>query len=164
MPHRSFFPLRACDGAVVVDTLVRCADVLSDRPAGSGPTSIISDSRLHNINTAPYGLLWVALHRNLTSEAFHPVRGLASAAPHHARALAAFVEDIFARSDGGAAMVPIRDCLHTVRFALNMATCFGNGVDGELVDAMHASQQEFLRILPSLRVFSTFQKVARLLY
>nr|AAG13561.1 putative P450 hydroxylase [Oryza sativa Japonica Group] len=83
------------DGAVAVDALVRRADAFSDRPAGGGATSIVSGGRAHNINTVPHGPLWVALRRNLTSEAFHP---------------------------------------------------------------------EFLRFLPRARVFSTFQKAARLVY
>nr|AAK84448.1 putative cytochrome P450 [Oryza sativa Japonica Group] len=93
------------DGAVAVDALVRRADAFSDRPAGGGATSIVSGGRAHNINTVPHGPLWVALRRNLTSEAFHP-----------------------------------------------------------LVGAMRAAQQEFLRFLPRARVFSTFQKAARLVY
>uniref|UniRef100_A0A0E0M9L9 Cytochrome P450 n=1 Tax=Oryza punctata TaxID=4537 RepID=A0A0E0M9L9_ORYPU len=60
--------------------------------------------------------------------------------------------------------VPVRDCLYAALFALNVATCFGDGVDGELVDAMRAAQQEFLRFLPLARVFSTFQNAARLVY
>ncbi|OEL34644.1 Cytochrome P450 89A9 [Dichanthelium oligosanthes] len=151
------------DSAVAVDALVRHADAFSDRPAGGGATTIISNGRLQIITTVPYGPHWVALRRNLTSEAFHPVRGLARAAPHRARALAALVADIAARSGGGGA-VPVRECLYAALFALNAATCFGDGVDGERVEAMRAAQQEFLRILPSFRVFATFQKVARLLY
>uniref|UniRef100_A0A0D9XLF9 Cytochrome P450 n=1 Tax=Leersia perrieri TaxID=77586 RepID=A0A0D9XLF9_9ORYZ len=72
------------DGAVAVDALVRRAAAFSDRPAGGGATSIISGGRLHNINTVPYGPLWSALSRNLTSESFHPARGLAVASPRHA--------------------------------------------------------------------------------
>ncbi|CAN6359740.1 unnamed protein product [Urochloa humidicola] len=150
------------DNAVAVDALVRRADAFSDRPAGGGATTIISNGRLQIITTAPYGPHWVALRRNLTSEAFHPVRGLPRAAPHRARALAALVADVAARGAGGA--VPVRECLYAALFALNAATCFGDGVDGECVEAMRAAQQEFLRILPSFRVFSTFQKVAKLLY
>jgi hypothetical protein len=148
------------DGAVAVDALVRRADAFSDRPAGAGATTIISRGRIHIITTVPYGPHWVALRRNLSSEAFHPVRGLARAEPHRERALAALVADVAARSaaaDGGVA--PVRECLYTALFALNVATCFGDGVDGELVEAMRASQQEFLRILPSFRVFATFKKV-----
>uniref|UniRef100_A0A0E0EZU4 Cytochrome P450 n=1 Tax=Oryza meridionalis TaxID=40149 RepID=A0A0E0EZU4_9ORYZ len=161
------------DGAVAVDALVRRADAFSDRPAGGGATSIVSGGRAHNINTVPHGPLWVALRRNLTSEAFHPMRGLARAAPHRARALSALVKDVSAaasaaRSGGGGAgvvvPVPVRDCLYAAVFALNVATCFGDGVDGELVGAMRAAQQEFLRFLPRARVFSTFQKAARLVY
>jgi hypothetical protein len=146
------------DSAVAVDALVRRADAFSDRPAGGGATTIISNGRLQIITTVPYGPHWVALRRNLTSEAFHPVRGLARAAPHRARALAVLVDDIATRSAGGGG-VPVRECLYAALFALNAATCFGNGVDGELVEAMRAAQQEFLRILPSFRVFATFQKV-----
>lgn len=57
-------------------------------------------------------------------------------------------------------VVPVHDCLYAALFALNVATCFGDGVDGELVGAMRAAQQEFLRFLPRARVFSTFQKAA----
>ncbi|KAF2914364.1 hypothetical protein DAI22_10g156300 [Oryza sativa Japonica Group] len=137
------------DGAVAVDALVRRADAFSDRPAGGGATSIVSGGRAHNINTVPHGPLWVALRRNLTSEAFHPD-----------------VSASAARSAGGGAgvVVPVRDCLYAALFALNVATCFGDGVDGELVGAMRAAQQEFLRFLPRARVFSTFQKAARLVY
>ena len=149
------------DSAVAVDALVRRADAFSDRPAGGGATTIISNGRLQIITTVPYGPHWVALRRNLSSEAFHPVRGLARAAPHRARALAALVDDIAARSAGGGGAVPVRECLYAALFALNAATCFGDGVDGELVEAMRAAQQEFLRILPSFRVFATFQKVRR---
>ncbi|XP_039803639.1 cytochrome P450 89A9-like [Panicum virgatum] len=152
------------DSAVAVDALVRRADAFSDRPAGGGATTIISNGRLQIITTVPYGPHWVALRRNLSSEAFHPVRGLARAAPHRARALAALVDDIAARSADGGGAVPVRECLYAALFALNAATCFGDGVDGELVEAMRAAQQEFLRILPSFRVFATFRKVARLLY
>ncbi|TKW26752.1 hypothetical protein SEVIR_3G211100v4 [Setaria viridis] len=152
------------DSAVAVDALVRRADAFSDRPAGGGATTIISNGRLQIITTVPYGPHWVALRRNLTSEAFHPVRGLARAAPHRARALAALVAGIAARSAGGGGAVPVRECLYAALFALNAATCFGDGVDGALVEAMRAAQQEFLRILPSFRVFATFEKVARLLY
>ncbi|RLN27750.1 hypothetical protein C2845_PM05G34580 [Panicum miliaceum] len=158
------------DSAATVDALVRRADAFSDRPAGGGATTIISSGRLQIITTVPYGPHWVALRRNLSSEAFHPVRGLARAAPHRARALAALVDDIAARSagggggGGGGGAVPVRECLYAALFGLNAATCFGDGVDGELVEAMRAAQQEFLRILPSFRVFATFQKVARLLY
>lgn len=73
------------DGAVAVDALVRRADAFSDRPAGTGATAIISGGRLHIITTVPYGPHWVALRRNLSSEAFHPVRGLARAEPHRER-------------------------------------------------------------------------------
>ncbi|CAL5095439.1 unnamed protein product [Urochloa decumbens] len=150
------------DSAVAVDALVRRADAFSDRPAGGGATTIISNGRLQIITTVPYGPHWVALRRNLSSEAFHPVRGLARAAPHRARALSALAADLAARS---ASAVPVRECLYTALFTLNAATCFGDGVvDGERVEAMRAAQQEFLRILPSFRVFSTFQKVAKLLY
>ncbi|CAL4901277.1 unnamed protein product [Urochloa decumbens] len=158
------------DSAVAVDALVRRADAFSDRPAGGGATTIISNGRLQIITTVPYGPHWVALRRNLSSEAFHPVRGLARAAPHRARALAALVADIAARSastsaGGGGGAVPVRECLYAALFALNAATCFSDGVvDGERVEAMRAAQQEFLRILPSFRVFATFQKVAKLLY
>ncbi|TVU19835.1 hypothetical protein EJB05_36010, partial [Eragrostis curvula] len=154
------------DRAVTVDALVRRADVFSDRPLGGGATTIISDGRLQIITTVPYGPHWVALRRNLTSEAFHPVRGLARAVPHRARAVSALVADIAARSadGGGGGVVPVRECLYAALFALNVATCFGDGVDGEQVEAMRVAQREFLRILPSFRVFSTFQKVARLLY
>ena len=149
------------DSAVAVDALVRRADAFSDRPAGGGATTIISNGRLQIITTVPYGPHWVALRRNLSSEAFHPVRGLARAAPHRARALAALVDAIAARSaGGGAATVPVRECLYAALFALNAATCFGDGVDGELVEAMRAAQQEFLRILPSFRVFATFRNVS----
>ncbi|KAJ1265432.1 hypothetical protein BS78_08G076100 [Paspalum vaginatum] len=150
------------DGAVAVDALVRRADAFSDRPAGAGATTIISGGRLHIITTVPYGPHWVALRRNLSSEAFHPVRGLARAEPHRARALAALVADLSARSAAGG--VPVRECLYAALFSLNVATCFGDGVDGEVVEDMRAAQQEFLRILPSFRVFATFKKVARLVY
>jgi cytochrome P450 family 89 subfamily A len=150
------------DSAAAVDALVRRADAFSDRPAGGGATTIISNGRLQIITTVPYGPHWVALRRNLSSEAFHPVRGLARAAPHRARALAALVDDIAARSaGGGGGAVPVRECLYAALFALNAATCFGDGVDFELVEAMRAAQQEFLRILPSFRVFATFRKVSR---
>ncbi|TVU24842.1 hypothetical protein EJB05_27302, partial [Eragrostis curvula] len=152
------------DRAVTVDALVRRAGVFSDRPAGGGATTIISDGRLQIITTVPYGPHWVALRRNLTSEAFHPVRGLARAAPHRARAVSALVADVAARSSSGDGVVPVRECLYAALFALNVATCFGDGVDGEQVEAMRVAQREFLRILPSFHVFSTFQKVARLLY
>ncbi|PUZ65539.1 hypothetical protein GQ55_3G231600 [Panicum hallii var. hallii] len=153
------------DSAAAVDALVRRADAFSDRPAGGGATTIISNGRLQIITTVPYGPHWVALRRNLSSDAFHPVRGLARAAPHRVRALAALVDDIAARSAGGGGVaVPVRECLYAALFALNAATCFGDGVDYELVEAMRAAQQEFLRILPSFRVFATFRKVARLLY
>ncbi|KAF8703755.1 hypothetical protein HU200_031845 [Digitaria exilis] len=148
------------DSAVAVDALVRRADDFSDRPPGGGATAIISDCRLQIITTVPYGPHWVALRRNLSSEAFHPVRGLARAAPHRARALAGLVDDIATRS----AAVPVRECLYAALFALNAATCFGDGVDGERVEAMRAAQQEFFRLLPSFSVFATFRKVARLLY
>ncbi|WVZ90290.1 hypothetical protein U9M48_036600 [Paspalum notatum var. saurae] len=151
------------EGAVAVDALVRRADAFSDRPAGAGATTIISGGRLHIITTVPYGPHWVALRRNLSSEAFHPVRGLARAEPHRARALAALVADVSARS-AAAGAVPVRECLYAALFSLNVATCFGDGVDGEVVQDMRAAQQEFLRILPSFRVFATFNKVARLVY
>ncbi|XP_040384331.1 cytochrome P450 89A2-like [Oryza brachyantha] len=151
------------DGAVAVDSLVRRADVFSTRPAGSAPTSTISGGRVHNINTVPYGPLWVALRRNLSSEAFHPVRGLAGAAPHRARALASLVVDVAARSGAGG-VVPVRDCLSAALFSLNVATCFGDGVDGDLVETMRVVQHEFLSFLSKARVFGTFQKVARLVY
>ncbi|CAN6350695.1 unnamed protein product [Urochloa humidicola] len=152
------------DSAAAVDALVRRADAFSDRPAGGGATTIVSSGQLKIITTVPYGPHWVALRRNLSSEAFHPVRGLARAAPRRARALAALVADIAARSASAGSAVPARECLYAALFALNAATCFGDGVDGERVEAMRAAQQEFLRILPSFRVFATFQKVARLLY
>ncbi|RLN00898.1 hypothetical protein C2845_PM06G18600 [Panicum miliaceum] len=154
------------DSAAAVDALVRRADAFSDRPAGGGATTIISNGRLQITTTVPYGPHWVRLRRNLSSEAFHPVRGLARAAPHRARALAALVDDIAACSagGGGGGAVPVRECLYAALFALNAATCFGDGVDGELVEAMRAAQQDFLRILPSFGVFATFRKVARLLY
>ncbi|KAL6610375.1 hypothetical protein ACP70R_040344 [Stipagrostis hirtigluma subsp. patula] len=155
------------DGAVAVDALVHRADAFSDRPAGGGATTIISDGRFQIITTVPYGPHWVALRRNLSSEAFHPVRGLARAAPHRARALAALVADITERSSAaasGGGVVPVRECLYAALFGLNVATCFGDGVDAERVEAMRAAQQAFLGILPSFRVFSTFQKVARLVY
>nr|CAB3461190.1 unnamed protein product [Digitaria exilis] len=149
------------DSAVAVDALVRRADDFSDRPPGGGATAIISNGKLQIITTVPYGPHWVALRRNLSSEAFHPVRGLARAAPHRARALAGLVDDIATRS----AAVPVRECLYAALFALNAATCFGDGVvDGERVEAMRAAQQEFFRLLPSFSVFATFRKVARLLY
>ncbi|KAB8113288.1 hypothetical protein EE612_052247 [Oryza sativa] len=80
--------------------------------------------------------------------------------------IAADVSASAARSAGGGAgvVVPVHDCLYAALFALNVATCFGDGVDGELVGAMRAAQQEFLRFLPRARVFSTFQKAARLVY
>ncbi|GJN21339.1 hypothetical protein PR202_gb08807 [Eleusine coracana subsp. coracana] len=154
------------DGAVAVDSLVRRADVFSDRPAG-GPSTILSDGRHPNITSVPYGPRWVALRRNITSEAFHPVRGLARAAPQRARGAAALVADIASSSSGnnGDGVVPVRDCLYKAVFALNVATCFGDGaVDAGHVDAMRLAQQEFLGMVPGFRVFATFKKVARLLY
>ncbi|GJN14706.1 hypothetical protein PR202_gb01561 [Eleusine coracana subsp. coracana] len=153
------------DGAVTVDALVRRADAFSDRPAGGGATTIISGGRLQIITTVPHGPHWVALRRNLTSEAFHPVRGLARATPHRERALAGLVADVASRSCSGDGVVPVRDCLYAALFKLNVATCFGDGVvDCEQVEAMRVAQREFLHILPTFRVFATFQKVAKLLY
>ncbi|KAK3138479.1 hypothetical protein QOZ80_5AG0369460 [Eleusine coracana subsp. coracana] len=116
------------DGAVTVDALVRRADAFSDRPAGGGATTIISGGRLQIITTVPHGPHWVALRRNLTSEAFHPVRGLARAAPHRERALTGLVADVASRSCSGDGVVPVRDCLYAALFKLNVATCFGDGV------------------------------------
>lgn len=39
-------------------------------------------------------------------------------------------------------------CLYAALFALNLATWFGDGVDGELVGAMRAVQQEFPPLPP----------------
>lgn len=152
------------DGAVAVDALVHHADAFSDRPAGSVATAIISDGRMHVINSVPHGPHWSALRRNLNSEVLHPVRGLARAAPHRRRAFAALVADIAARSESGGTVVPVRDCLYPALFALNVTMCFGDGVDDEQVNAMRTLQREFIPSFPGLSVFATFQKVAKLVY
>ncbi|TVU29691.1 hypothetical protein EJB05_21269, partial [Eragrostis curvula] len=159
------------DGAAAVDALVRRADAFSD--SAGGPSTTISGGRFPNITSLPYGPRWVALRRNLASEAFHPVRGLARAAPQRTRVAAALVDDIAARSSGDAGssgvVVPVRECLYAALFALNVATCFGDGVaSGEQVEVMRVAQQAFLNMVPSFRIMPCVRavvcQVARLLY
>ncbi|GJN04627.1 hypothetical protein PR202_ga22191 [Eleusine coracana subsp. coracana] len=151
------------DNAVAADALLRHADDFCDRPAGMGGTSVVSGGRLHTITTQPYGPAWVALRRNLSSEAFHPVRGLERAAAHRQRALAKLVGDIAATAGG---VVHVQPCLYSALLSLNMATCFGDdvGVESDKMEDIREALEEFRRSLNGYHVFTTFQKLAKLVY
>nr|CAB3482114.1 unnamed protein product [Digitaria exilis] len=143
------------------------AGAFSDRPPSVVPSAVLSRRRHYNINSAPYGPLWRAMRRNLTSELFHPSR-LRLYAPARHRALGDLVADLdrqrSASSAAGGGVVPAAESLRAAMFGLMSTMCFGGGVDSELVKAMADAQDDLVQCFLGLRVFATLPAITGLIF
>ncbi|TVU02430.1 hypothetical protein EJB05_52072, partial [Eragrostis curvula] len=88
------------DRAAAHRLLVRggAGGAFSNRPPSIVPSAVLSRQRHYNVNSAPYGLLWRAIRRNLAAE-LHPSRLHRHGAARR-RALRELVADLDAQSGG----------------------------------------------------------------
>lgn len=152
------------DRAAAHRLLVRggAAGAFSNRPPSIVPSAILSRRRHYNINSAPYGPLWRAIRRNLTSELFHPSR-LRRYAPARRRALCGLITDLDEqRASNG--VVLAAESMRTAMFALLATMCFGDGVNAGRVRAMANAQDDLVQCFLGLRVFATLPAVTGLIY
>ncbi|PUZ50074.1 hypothetical protein GQ55_6G030600 [Panicum hallii var. hallii] len=134
----------------------------SDRPPSIVPSAVLSRRRHYNINSAPYGPLWRAVRRNLTSEILHPSR-LRRYGPARRRALGGLVADLDRQRASGGVVLAV-ESLREAKFGLLAAMCFGGGVDAGLVRAMADTQDDLVQFFLGLRVFATLPAVTGLIY
>jgi cytochrome P450 family 89 subfamily A len=134
----------------------------SDRPPSIVPSAVLSRRRHYNINSAPYGPLWRAVRRNLTSEILHPSR-LHRYGPARRRALGGLVADLDRQRASGGVVLAV-ESLREAKFGLLAAMCFGGGVDAGLVRAMADTQDDLVQFFLGLRVFATLPAVTGLIY
>ncbi|CAD6246631.1 unnamed protein product [Miscanthus lutarioriparius] len=135
---------------------VAAGGALSDRPPSIVPSAVLSRHRHYNINSAPYGPLWRAIRRNLTSEIFHP-SSLWQYGPARRHALRGLVADLHRQCAFGGAVL-------AAMFALLATMCFGAGVDAGLVRAMADAQDDLVQCFLGLRVFAMLPAVTGLIY
>nr|CAB3479951.1 unnamed protein product [Digitaria exilis] len=134
----------------------------SDRPPSVVPSAVLSRRRHYNINSAPYGPLWRAMRRNLTSELFHPSR-LRLYAPARHRALSD-LRCASSSSSAGGGVVLAAESLRAAMFGLMSTMCFGSCIDASLVKAMADAQDDLVQCFLGLRVFATLPAITGLIF
>lgn len=137
----------------------------SDRPASTVASAVLSRRRYHNLNSAPYGPLWRAIRRNITSDVLHPLR-LHRYASARRRALLGLVSDLSQqRKSRPNGVVLAAESIRSAMFGLLANMCFGDGVDEERIRAMADAQNDLVQLFPELRVFSKLPGgIARIMY
>jgi len=137
----------------------------SDRPTSTVASFIVTGQRFHNLNSAPYGPLWRAMRRNITSDVLNPLR-LHRFRPARRRALLGLVADLSQqRKSSPNGLVLAAESIRSAMFGLIVSMCFGDGVDEARIRAMADAQNDLIQVFPGMPIFSKHAgSISRIMY
>ncbi|XP_061999961.1 cytochrome P450 89A2-like [Rosa rugosa] len=140
--------------------LVQSGAVFADRPPALATDKIITSNQ-HNISSAPYGLTWRLLRRNLTSEILHPMRVKSYGAARK------WVLDILTtrlqlEEQSQSKGVIVVDHFQYAMFCLLVLMCFGDKLDEKQIKEVERVQRQLLLGLWRFRLLSIKPNITKI--
>ncbi|XP_054786431.1 cytochrome P450 89A2-like [Prosopis cineraria] len=149
------------DRSLAHQALVQNGAVFSSRPK-SLPSARVISSNQHTINSAPYGLTWRVLRRNLTSEMLHPTRIKAFSGTRK-WVLGVLLNRLRSDSESSKS-IKVIDHLHYAMFCLLVFMCFGERVGDKQIKDIEYVERRLLTSFTRFNMLNFWPSVTRILF